>query len=432
MKPSIFVIMISDLTACVLVSLGVAFSPTMLLAADQEPVAKSFRDRVCDQAILTDGSRLTGVAINESPARIALRTVRLEKDAPDLFKQEIAPALAKLQTNQNQQLIDILQQRIDQLKQDVPNDRQQIGLIEETVERLNPKQRLVPPWIILEINAKRLKRLELLTPNRRELATLAALNEIDEFEDLHWKSVAARLQTIPPAQLKRPVAAQQAAPPEVVAERILAAVDVRLNKATRLIRTGNDFLPEDGKPDLSVLMSSLLGNSLNSTLQDLLNETGGAVGKPAAAKGHDSVVRLPESAIRIAEKNGHSTVVVSSFDFDIERGAAAVTKQLIRKSKTGEWIFMTASTSSASTADITPEQVKRIEDDPQVKEISGLLSALSTDASALNTALQMGAVVQSALSESDSAFQQSLQDTLTAKTSAADYPPTVILNAVSE
>lgn len=93
---------------------------------------------------------------------------------------------------------------------------------------------------------------------------------------------------------------------------------------------------------------------------------------------------------------------------------------------------MTASTSSASTADITPEQVKRIEEDPQVKEISGLLSALSTDASALNTALQMGAVVQSALSTADAAFQQSLQETLTAQSASDDPPPTVILNATAE
>ncbi|HRA87299.1 MAG TPA: hypothetical protein PK992_04500 [Planctomycetaceae bacterium] len=430
MMPCIFVTMISGIKVCVLGALGVTFSSTILLAADQEPVAKSFRDRVCDQAILADGARLTGVAINESPTRIALRTVRLKADAPDLFKQEIEPALAKQQTDQNQQLINILQKRIDQLKQDAPNDRQQIGLLEETVERLSPEHPETPPWLIVEIEAKRLKRLELQTPNRRELATLAALNKINDLEDLHWNAVAARLQTIPPAQLKRPVAAQQAAPPEVVAERILAAVDVRLNKATRLIRTGNDFLPEDAKPDLSVLMSSLLGNSLNSTLQDLLNETGGAVGNPAAAKGQNSVARLPESAVRIAEKNGHSTAVISSFDFDVARGAASVTKQLFRKSKTGEWTLMTSSTSSASTADITPEQVKRIEEDPQVKEISGLLSALSSDTSALNTALQMGAVVQTALSESDAAFQRSLQDTLTA--TADDNPPIVILKATAE
>ncbi|HQZ63962.1 MAG TPA: hypothetical protein PLY87_02745, partial [Planctomycetaceae bacterium] len=131
MMPCIFVTMISGIKVCVLGALGVTFSSTILLAADQEPVAKSFRDRVCDQAILADGARLTGVAINESPTRIALRTVRLKADAPDLFKQEIEPALAKQQTDQNQQLINILQKRIDQLKQDSPNDRQQIGLLEE-------------------------------------------------------------------------------------------------------------------------------------------------------------------------------------------------------------------------------------------------------------------------------------------------------------
>ena len=76
---------------------------------------------------------------------------------------------------------------------------------------------------------------------------------------------------------------------------------------------------------------------------------------------------------------------------------------------------------------MTPEQVRKIEDDPQVKQISGLLSQLSPDQTALKTALQMGAVVQSALSKADSAFQTTLQDILTARVAVDETPPTVVL-----
>ena len=76
---------------------------------------------------------------------------------------------------------------------------------------------------------------------------------------------------------------------------------------------------------------------------------------------------------------------------------------------------------------MTPEQLRKIEDDPQVKQISGLLSQLSPDPNALITALQMGAVVQSALSKADAAFQSTLQDILTARMAVHESPPTVVL-----
>ena len=234
---------------------------------------KSSRDRVCDVVILSDGARLSGIALSDSPARFVLRTSRLKADAPELFANEVSPSLITQRSSQNEIVINTLRQRIDKLKIDAPDDLQQVGLLEEVIERLKPDEQNLPEFIVLEIEPKRLKKLETLAPNRRELATLALLNHMDDFENLHWKTVAARLQEIPAVQLKRPTPATQATPPEFTAERILAAVDVRLNKATRLIRTGETFVAEDAKPDMAVLMSSLLVDSLNNTLQELLNET---------------------------------------------------------------------------------------------------------------------------------------------------------------
>ncbi|MDA1230951.1 MAG: hypothetical protein O2856_09270 [Planctomycetota bacterium] len=397
-------------------------------AQEKEIEAKSFRDRVCDLAILSDGARLTGIALSDSPVRLVLRPERLKADAPNLYTEEIKPVIADQLGNQNKELIAILRQRIDQLKIDAPDDRQQIGLLEEVIERLHPNDSQAPPWIIVEIEPKRLKRLETLAPNRRELARFALLNQIDDFESLHWKTVTTRLQAIPAAQLKHPTAASQQTPPDVIAERILAAVDVRLNKATRLIRTGDAFVAEDAKPDLATLMSSLLGDSLNKTLQDLLNETGGLPTNPL----HDDKQNnpaLPEAAIRLAESNGHSTVVVSTFDFDLARGAASVSRQLFRNSKVGGWKHLSATTGSSTTNDVTPEQVQKIEEDPQVKQISGLLSQLSADPNSLKTALQMGAVVQSALSKAEAAFQATIQDLITARSVNDETPTTIVLKA---
>lgn len=396
------------------------------VAQSKDVASKSYRDRVCDIAILSDGTRLNGIALGDSPARLVLRTVRLKSDASELFANEISPLLKKQLHSRNEPVVTALQQRIDKLKIDAPDDLQQVGLLEEVIERLKPDEERLPEFVLVEIEPKRLKKLETLAPNRRELAMLALLNQIQDFEELHWKTVATRLQEIPAEQLKRPTPATQAAPPDFIAQRILAAVDVRLNKATRLIRTGDTFVHEDAKPDMAVLMSSLLGDSLNNTLQELLDETGGAAAKSTTATSANDAT-LPEAAIRIAEKNGNSTAVVSSFEFDLARGAASVTRQLFRNSNPGGWKLVSTVTGASTTNDVTEEQVQKIEDDPQIKQISGLLSQLSGDGNSLKTALQMGAVVQSASSKADTAFQSAIQDLITARAISNETPLTVVL-----
>jgi hypothetical protein len=389
------------------------------------PEAKSYRDRVCDFAILSEGKRVTGIAINSSPARIVIRTDRLKAEAPELFTNEILPLVADKDRYRNQELINILQPHAEQLKSSTPVDLQQAGLMDEIIERLETRGEHVPPWIVLEIAPKRLKRLETLPANRREFAKLALLNQINDFENLHWKTVAARLQAIPEAQLKRPVATPpQPTPPKILAERILAAIDVRLNRCTRLIQTGEHFVNEHDKPDLATLLTMHLGNSLTSTIQELLNESGGSTsGKNV------EIVKLPEAAIQIAQENGNTTVVVSSFTFDTQRGTATVMKQLFKESTPRQWTHIDSTITSSTTNDVTPEQIRKINEDPQVTEISELLRRLSPDPSALKTAIQMGAVVQNALSKGDAAFQASLQKIIAAG-EADESPPTVVLKAV--
>ena len=410
-------------------AMNLIVSQTPANAQENEFTAKSFRDRVCDIAVLSEGARLNGIAISESPARIVVRTLRLKADAPDLFANEIRPQFVTQVDTQAEKIISVLRLRIDQVKVDAPDDQQQVGLLEEVIERLKPDENRQPEFIVMEIEPKRLKKLETLGLNRRELATLALLNHIEDFENLHWKAVAVRLQAIPAEQWKKPKPTSQPIPPDVIAERILAAVDVNLNRATRLIRTGESFVEEDAKPDMAVLMSSLLGDSLNNTLQELLNETGGATAKPDPGTNAKNST-LPDSAIRMAQKKGQTTVVVSSFDFDLALGLASVTRQLFRNSKLGGWKLVSSVTGASTTSDVTAEQVQKIEDDPQIKQINGLLSQLSPDTSSLKTALQMGAVVQSASSKADAAFQSVIQDFITARNVTDDNPPTVLLKAL--
>ena len=82
-------------------ALGLGMFPVSVGAQVKELTAKSYRDRVCDLAILADGTQLTGIAISESPPRIVQRTARLKTGAADLFTSEIHPALADQPGQQN-------------------------------------------------------------------------------------------------------------------------------------------------------------------------------------------------------------------------------------------------------------------------------------------------------------------------------------------
>ena len=79
---------------------------------------------------------------------------------------------------------------------------------------------------------------------------------------------------------------------------------------------------------------------------------------------------------------------------------------------------------------MTQEQVQKIEDDPQIKQISGLLSQLGPGGDSLKTALQMGAVVQSASAKADTAFQSAIQDLITTRAINDETPPTVVLKVL--
>lgn len=383
--------------------------------------ARSFRDRVVDRISLNDKTQVWGMLLNKRPTRVLVNTSWIRTNCPDFYEKDVAPQIHASQTVTNASLAEILQKEIDLAATAEPETPQRTGLLKEILDRLTTDETAVPVFFILELPKSRVTNVESQTEARRELCRLALLNNIQDIEETHWKSIAEQLQAIPEAE-------RQLTPPQATnddqknLELILAAVDVRMNTASRLIQTGSTIIDESAEPDLSLLLNSMLGGNVQSLLGELLNE-----GQPRQPDAPPNDM-LPDAARRVADTKKHSTVVLSGFDFDIASGSATVTRRLFHKGNNGQWTLLLASRETSTTADVKPGQVEAIENDPQVKEIAGLVEGLGLGGGQFSNALQMGAVVQNALGEANQNFEETIQDIITVRNlTRAQEPPVIVV-----
>ena len=368
---------------------------------------KSFRDRVTDRASLKDGTQLFGMAVSEKPAKLVVRTAWVEQQLPDFYANELKPMLTKLAADEPSALVRRLEKEIELSKQQTPDDRRRSGLLKEVKDRLVPDPNEVPEFVTVEVAKGRLRSLELQKEPRRELCRLAILNGLVNYEDQHWKSVTQKLQAIPEGQRKTSLPAGDK--PDEDVDKILASVDVQLGAATKLVQSGDQVFDESQKPDLAALMSSMMGGNVQSLLNDLLNEGGKA--PPQASRSDE----FPLAAQAAAKKNQHKTVVLSSFEFDLNAGSATVSKRLFRQKDDGSWSMVLVSSQKSSVTDLKPGQANAIANDPQIREISGLVGGLGIGSDKLDTALKMGAVVQNAMNSADNEFGLAVSRVMSAK-----------------
>lgn len=383
--------------------------------------ARSFRDRVVDKVSLNENTQIWGMLLSRKPTRLLMNTNWMKKNAASFYEKDVLPQLRETQASPNASLAEALQKEIDLLKSMEPELPQRVGLLKEILTRLSPEEIDEPKFVVLELPKSRVTNVEFQSEARRELCRLALLNDLQDIEETHWKSIAEQLQAIPEANRKL-------TPPQAInndqdnLEQILSAVDVRMNTASKLIQTGSEVIDESAKPDLSLLLNSMLGGNVQSLLGELLNE--GQPRQPQAAP-NDT---LPTAASRIADSKKHSTVVLSGFEFDVTSGTATVTRRLFRKGDNGQWRLLLSSRETSTAADVKPGQVEAIENDPQVKEIAGLVEGLGLGGGQFSSALQMGAVVQNALGEANQKFEETIQDIITVRNlTNAQEPPVIVL-----
>ena len=408
--------------ACGLFALISVVSASTVAKGQMPPAkARSFRDRVVDQVSLNDNTRIRGMLMNRRPAHLLVNTTWMRTNCADFYEKDLLPQIKATQVTPNASLVEALQKEIDLLKSINPEEQQRIGLLKEVLARLTPEEFGEPQFIVLELPKSRVTNVESQSDARRELCRLALLNDLQDIEETHWKSILEQLQAIPVANRKL-TAPQASTHGRDNLEQILAAVDIRMNTASRLIQTGSTVVDESAKPDLSLLLNSMLEGNVRSVLTELLDE-----GQPRQPQASPTDT-LPTAASRIADSKNHSTVVLSDFDFDLTTSSATVTRRLFRKGDNGQWRLLHSNRETSTAADVQPGQIESIENDPQVKEIAKLVEGLGLGNGQFSNALQMGAVVQTALGNANQKFEETIQDIITVRNlTNAQEPPVIVL-----
>ena len=382
-------------------------------------LARSFRDHVTDRVILNDGTVLWGMSVGKKPVRLFVSVRWLQDHHPAFLADVVLPAFRKLDLPDQSMLVASLRDEIDRLTNQT-DSLQRAGLLKEIQLRLTPTELSLPEFLILELPKSRLRSSELQSDARRELCRLAILNGIRDIETTHWKSVSEQLQAIPPTARKTTPPGPPTNSDETL-QQILAAVDVRLNNATRLVQNGDSVFDESVPVNVAGLIQTALGNNVQTLLNELLNES-----VPKSAALPDDT--LPASARRIAESAHHTTIVLASFQPNLEVASATVTRRLFRKQNDGQWKLVWSTSSTSTSADLKPSQIELLENDPQVQEISRLAEGLGLGGQQLSIALQFGGIVQNAMRVADRDFEERIQAIITTNglTQAQDTPVLII------
>ena len=181
----------------------------------------------------------------------------------------------------------------------------------------------------------------------------------------------------------------------------MAIVSHRLDKPIEFQGSGDVMLAVGGeqRPDVAILMGRMMQSQMNTLLQELAN------GGKSATKNQGSTHWIKE-AIAQAEKLDALYFRATQVKMDSLQGIADVESVFMSKLENGDWAVTWKAAMAQKSSDQKQEEVDRIRDDPQFKEIQKHLDQFGGTSSSLDTAIRMGAATKSAQSLVDQEFQQ--------------------------
>lgn len=169
-----------------------------------------------------------------------------------------------------------------------------------------------------------------------------------------------------------------------------------------LVQTGEDAPP----PNLARLMQDMLNQQRAAALGDLLEEpifTGldfGGLGAP-----QDPQSGLTQ-ATRTADRLGVRGVRITRMTPDLARRQSTVEDRFLAKMPDGNWESIWSVTKTISAREASQNDLDRIKQDPQVKQVIGLAEGLGLGGGQLDIALQFGAATMNAQQATDDEFYE--------------------------
>lgn len=399
----------------VLASFSCLLAPLVLEAAPPKtaprkpapPRAALPAEQGADTISLKSGGKYVGALLDRTPEgdyRLAVRREWLKTAQPKLFAQESATELERLR-----ECYRVLETRIADWKRDRPDDARLLGFLDDEADRAAKiRQQLeqpnppLPEFMLIEILAARVERVQLAPADRKQVLLLA------------WLERLANPETRAVADLKRELESKKVPLDQQVDlfDRLAPALQSdaewsqRQALAEYLYRKPLDFqgmgdalFATSGgakAPKSEELIVAVLNQQLNSQLADLL-------GTPGAKPAEGDWTAKPA---RTAEAEGVNGFHVTRLKLDALNKRGEVEGRFLARTPEGRWETVWRSTQAADTTKARPDVEKRITNDPQVKQALGLLQVAGIDAQGneFQSAIRLGAGVMEAQQATDAQF----------------------------
>jgi hypothetical protein len=303
-------------------------------------------------------------------------------------------------------------QRIERLEKWIenrPDDRRLVSFLEDELARfseLKLEEAGNRKFVTIELPATRYREVFSQPADRRKIAGLAFQNDIEAVTttpvsqlqkqlvelgvDVETESVNLSKEVVSTAESDRQWAARK------------AVVEYALRKQLEFQGTGSMLIRKTETPDVSALVSQILGGGLG---EDPISQLGAELGLPEFKKPKEQSDGWWKRATEEAERDGFCGVSITRLNQNMLSSTVTVEANFFAMEKPGAWFQVAKFSGQASTAEQTDEQLRRIQEDPQVKSVLDTLKGLGLGGQGtVEQALRHGAATQKALQDATGQF----------------------------
>ena len=361
-----------------------------------------------DHVTLRNGSKLRGVVFEQSDQSLTLL----------VSAKSLAATNAKLSQPTRQQNVDAhtagFEQAMRRLKADRPPAaspaveaflQQQLDDAEAELAKADD---FAPEFLWMTLPMKEVARIEPSTPEHRQLLAWAWTEQLDRAETRSADELSRDLKVRNVSPVGWPLPFIERLPVRKQSDdewtARLALADYALGKRLDFQGTG-DVLARAGQEvqaaEMGLLLVEMLKGQLQSQLGDLLGDA-----KPVK-RGTDNAARAESlnKAIQTAESERRTGFRVTRLELAGDFQQVTVTTQLMARLADGSWRTIFQHTERTDAKQARPEIEKRIQDDPQVKQVLELTRQLGLTAEGqIQQAIRFGAATMTAQQACDREF----------------------------
>jgi len=355
-----------------------------------------------DSVKIDGGKRLYGFLLSHRADQSIVFSVGrqwLEATHPQLYAE-----FAGLERDRFEKL---RHQRIERLEawiESRTDDRGLVSFLEHELARFSemvPEDLRKKKFVTIELMQSRYKEIFNQPADRRKIAGLAFQNDLEAVTTTPVSQLRKQLVEMgvdvetEAVNLSKEVESTAESDRQWAARK--AVVEYALRKQIEFQGTGSMLIRKTDTPDMTALVSQLLGGGLG---EDPISQLGAELGLPEFKKPKEQTDGWWKRATEEAERDGFCGVSITRLNQSMLSTSVTVEAYFFAIEKPGSWFQIAKFSVQASTAEQTEEQLKRIQEDPQVKSVIDTLKGLGLGGQGtVEQALRHGAATQKALQD---------------------------------